>query len=319
MEKFRWAYIGCGNIAKVTSKQILASGKHEIASVYSRNFEHASDFAKKINATAFNSLEEAVNRDDIDGVYIASVHTAHLSQATECLSYKKPVLCEKPLCVNTADVDRLILSAKENDTFLAEAMWTWYSLVALKVKEWITDGRIGEIKEVKAAYSFPGILMNKNSRVLTPSTAGGSLLDVGVYPITYCYNLFGSPEEIKCKGKLKDGIDIGEEVVLHYNNFDCKMKISLTGLNEYFKIYGTKGKIFIPMFHMALNAKLKSDSFNESFSGKTNYDIEFSRVAEEIRSGKKQSDFVPLSSTRNCMLIMDECRKQMGLVYPFEK
>lgn len=319
MKKFRWAYIGSGSIANSTARDIT-KGNHCIVSVYSRNFEKAKEFASKYNATAFDNFESTVNRDDVDGVYIATPHTSHVEYAVECMNLGKPVLCEKPVGVSVSDVDTLITTAKATNTYFCEAMWTWFSDVALTVKKWVQNKEIGEIKDVVINYAFPGIMMSKNSRVLMPETAGGALLDIGIYPITYCYNLFGYPNSIHCEGKIKDGIDISETVTLQYDEFKCTLNMSLCNLKENCLIVGSKGKISLPIFfHMASKAVLENKNGKTVFKGKTDYLTEFTRVAEEINANKKESSFIPFEATRNCMKIMDECRKQMGLVYPFEK
>lgn len=319
MSKFRWAYIGSGNIAYSTARSIK-KGNHEITAVYGRTFSKVEKFAKKQGAKAYTDLDECLNAEDVDAVYIATPHTSHVDYAVRAMELGKPVLCEKPVGVTTNDVDTLVNSAKENDVYFAEAMWTWFSDVALTVKKWVNDGEIGEVKNVVINYAFPGIMMSKNSRVLTPSTAGGALLDVGIYPITYCYNIFGYPKSIKCDGTIKDGIDIKETVVLSYDGFDCTLNMSLLKLDESCTITGTNGEITLPMFHMASRAIMKRPGKPKKvFRGKTDYLTEFTRVANEINAGKKESDYIPFEATRACMQIMDECRKQMNLVYPFEK
>ncbi len=318
MTDFRWAYIGSGSIAKNTAMNI-SKGNHKIVTVYSRTFQKAKDFAEKYGATAYEDFDSAVNRDDVDGVYIATPHTSHVEYAVKAMKMGKPVLCEKPVGVSVKDVDILINTAKETDTYFCEAMWTWFSPVALKVKEWVQCGEIGEIKEVVINYAFPGIMMSKDSRVLMPETAGGALLDIGIYPITYCYNLFGMPKGIKCYGEIKDGIDIAETVILDYGKFKCTLNMSLCKLKENCKITGTKGSINLPVFfHMASKAILKKGLKRKVFKGKTDYITEFNCVAEEIKQGKKESVYIPFVATRECMKIMDECRRQMKLVYPFE-
>ncbi len=318
MEKFRWAYIGSGNIAKNTAREIT-KGNHSIVSVYSRNFAKAKAFASKYKARAFSDFESAVNRDDVDGVYIATPHTSHVEYAVAAMKLGKPVLCEKPVGVSHKDADTLIQTARATDTYFCEAMWTWFSEVALTVKKWVQSGEIGEIKSVEITHAFPGVLMSKNSRVLKPETAGGALLDVGVYPITYCYNLFGTPEKIICNGEVKNGIDMRETVTLEYNGFKCTLNMSLYTLKESCTIIGSNGKISLPiLFHMAPLAILKNQNGRKVFTGKTNYLNEFTLVSQEIMQGKKQSDYIPFDTTSGCMQIMDECRRQMKLIYPFE-
>lgn len=319
MEKFKWAYIGSGNIANSTARDII-KGNHMITSVFSRNFDKAKSFAQKYNAIAYESFECAVNRDDVDAVYIATPHTSHVDYAVRAMKMGKSVLCEKPVGVCTDDVNTLTETAKSENVYFCEAMWTWFSDVALTVKRWVKNGEIGDIKNVAINYAFPGILMPKTSRVLTPETAGGALLDIGIYPITYCYNLFGYPEKIECKGKIKNGIDIAETVILEYDGFKCTLNMSLCSLKENCIIKGSKGTISLPVFfHMASKAILKNKNGKQVFNGKTDYLTEFTRCADEIMQGKKESDYIPFSATKDCMLIMDECRRQMKLVYPFEK
>ncbi len=317
MRKFNWAYIGNGNIANSTAKNIL-SGDHSIVSVYGRNGAKAREFAEKVGAVAYDSPQEAIGRDDVDGVYIATPHTSHLEYAVEAMRLKKPVLCEKPVAVSAADAQTMIDEAQKNGVYFAEAMWTWFSPVALTVKDWVNSGKIGEVRSVEIYYQFMGIMKPKNSRVLLPETAGGALLDIGIYPITYCYNLFGYPDEIICNGHLKNGIDLSETVVLRYGDMKCTLHISFTELREDCTITGTQGTIKLPLFHMATRAALKSQNGNKVFRGKTDYLTEFTCVAREIREGRLESEYVPFRSTLDCLKIMDECRRQMGLKYPFE-
>ncbi|MBR2133648.1 MAG: Gfo/Idh/MocA family oxidoreductase [Eubacterium sp.] len=318
MEKFRWAYIGSGNIAKSTAMNIK-KGNHIITAVYSRNPDSAKAFAKRHNATAYDDFESAVNAPDVDAVYIASPHTSHLDYAINAMKLGKPVLCEKPVGVSLDEVKRMTDFAKENNVYFCEAMWTWFSDVAKTVKKWVSQGAIGNIKSVEIDYAFPGLMMSKNSRVLTPETAGGALLDIGIYPITYCYNIFGYPDKITCDGVIKNGIDVKETVTLTYGDMKCTLNMALDKLRERCVIKGADGCIKIPMFHMASIAVMKNSVKTTRYHGKTDYLTEFDKVSQEIRSGKTESDYIPFSASCDCMKIMDECRRQMGLIYPFEE
>ena len=318
MTPFNWAYVGNGGIAESTAREIV-KGNHRIVSVYGRNLKKVKAFSEKYGAQAFDDFESAVNCEGVDGVYIATPHTAHVDYAVRAMELHKPVLCEKPVGVTVQDVDTLLDTAKRTNTYFCEAMWTWFSDVALTVKKWVQSGEIGEVQEVVINYAFPGMLLPKTSRVRMPETAGGALLDIGIYPITYCYNLFGTPKSVQCHGKIQDGIDIRETVVLEYPNFKCTLHMSLCSLKENCRIRGTKGTVSLPVFfHMASKAILKNENGKHVFTGKTDYLTEFTKVAEEIRQGKTESAYIPFAATRACMEIMDECRRQMGLRYPFE-
>jgi hypothetical protein len=118
---------------------------------------------------------------------------------------------------------------------------------------------------------------------------------------------------------LKNGIDIKETVVLTYGDTQCSLHMALDTLKESCKIVGTKGEITMGFFHMASKATLKNKGGKKVYKGTTDYLTEFSRAADEIRSGKTESDYIPHKATLECMRIMDECRRQMNLVYPFEE
>lgn len=319
MKKFRWGYVGCGGIAHSTAKSIL-KGNHKITAVYSRSFDKAQNFAEKYGSKAYNNFEKLLECGNIDALYVATPHTTHVEYAVKALKAHIPVLCEKPVGVSTEDVQLLINTAKENDTYFAEAMWTWFSDTALTVKRWVNSGKAGKIYRVEIHHAFPGLLKKADSRVRDPMTAGGALLDIGIYPVTYCYNLFGYPDRIVCTGTLQDGIDIKEKITLYYGDTVCELYISFEYLKESFLLKGSEGKIRLPgVFHAAPMAVYSGKNGIKLGFGRTTYLNEFDRCAEEIRIGKKQSDYIPFESTLNCMKIIDECRRQIGLVYPFEE
>lgn len=317
-KKFRWGYVGSGSIAASTAKNIL-KGNHEVTAVYGRSFNKVKAFAERFGAEAYENFEDFLSSGRFDAVYIATPHTSHVEYAIAALKAHIPVLCEKPVGVSEADVKLLIDTAKENDTYFVEAMWTWFSDLSLYVKKWFDERKIGEVKSVEIHYAFPGLSMKADSRVRDPMTAGGALLDIGIYPITYCYNLFGYPDKIECEGTVKDGIDINEKVTLTYGDFRCELYMSLEYLKEYFVAKGTKGSIKMPVFHCGRVAFRQNGPKISATFGKINYLIEFDRCAEEIREGKKESSYIPFKATLDCMRIMDECRRQLNLVYPFEK
>ena len=155
-----------------------------------------------------------------------------------------------------------------------------------------------------------------------PHRAGGALLDVGVYPITYIYRLFGKPERVECTGILEGGIDLSEDVKMIYaddQSYTATISIAdFKGL-EHLQLKGDKGRVKYYFFHCANKVKLiRTQGKKEVFKGDGGYVNEFNLVAEEIRNGLTESRYVPKQATMDVMEILDECRKQMNLVYPFE-
>ena len=203
MEPFRWAYIGSGSIAGNTAAQIT-KGSHTIGAVYSRNAEKAREFAHRYGAACYETPEELFSAGGFDGVYIATPHNSHAAYALKAMEAGYPVLCEKPVGVSAEEAQRMIAASRENRVYFCEAMWTWFSDLPYRVKQWTDARRAGEMKHVEMQYAFPGVMMRKSSRLLTPETAGGALLDIGVYPITYCYRLFGPPLSVLCRGTVKN-------------------------------------------------------------------------------------------------------------------
>ena len=154
MKKFRWAYVGCGNIAKNTARSVTRGG-HIISAVYSRNPVKARVFAGKYKAEVFESFDAMLENGCFDGVYIATPHTSHADYAVRAMRAGKPVLCEKPVGVSCAEAGLMLAAARENGVYFCEAMWTWFSDVALTVKKLIDENRIGKIKSVRIDYAFP--------------------------------------------------------------------------------------------------------------------------------------------------------------------
>ncbi len=315
---FQWVYIGSGHIAEKTAADVTR-GEHRIAAVYGRNKETAAALAKKYGAAVYDTAEAAIRHPGADAVYIATPHTSHVDYACLAMQAGMPVLCEKPVGVCSADVEKLISCAGEQGVYFAEAMWTWFSDVAQTVKQWVQSGKIGEVTDAELYYYFPGLMKPRTSRVRDPQTAGGALLDVGIYPITYCYNLFGVPDEVVCEGTLKDGIDVEEHITLRFGKTVCRLHVGLNNLRESCVLQGTGGTISLPLFHAASKATLKTEHEKRTFHGKTDYLTQFDHAAADIRAGKKKSLLVPHAATLQCMKIMDACRLQMGLRYPFEE
>ncbi len=316
MNKFRWAYVGNGMIAQTTAYNI-ALGKHTVSHVYGRNAKKVKLFGLLHGAKPCKTYEELLLGDS-DAIYIATPHTSHKEYALKALAAGKPVLCEKPIAVTEADAAEMIAAAKEHGTYFCEAMWTWFAPVAKQVKKWVSEGAVGEVQDVVIHYGYNGLGKDPSSRVRDPNTAGGCLLDIGIYALTYCYNLFGYPEDISCQGTLEDGIDIREEITLSYPGFKAHLSVYFDRNDEFCTITGTKGTIHLPMFHMAAHGRLKAGLRSRMVFGLTEYLHEFNAVAKEIQAGKTESDVIPFEATLAVMRMMDECRRQMGLKYPFE-
>lgn len=214
MEKFKWCFIGTGNLASQVAKQLNKSGRHEIISCYTRNFDKAVDFAKKYGGKGYKTAHEAITASGVEGVYIVTPHNAHYRYAEMALNLGVPVFCEKAFTVNAEEADSLIKLSKEKGIYLCEAMWTWFSPAANCTKKWIDENKIGEITDAHFSYHIK--TTGHKGRHTDPHRAGGALLDITVYPITYAYRLWGYPETIESKAIIKNGIDLCDDIIFTY-------------------------------------------------------------------------------------------------------
>lgn len=326
---FRWLFVGSGIIALMAARSVLQIEGQSLAGVYSPTYENAKRFADKFDSIAYTSLSEALASKDFDGVYISSTNNAHLDNVLQCLSKQIPVLCEKPFALNANQATIMFDEAKQQNVYCAEAMWTWFANTANKVKSWIDGGSIGDVVKVEMVYSNGFAAASgapSRDRLTNINKGGGALLDIGVYPIFYCCKLLGYPQNIVCQGQTQNGIDLSENIILTYpNNVVCNIEISFTEFKgEYAVIYGTEGRIEVPNFHSATKAtvykyKTGIEHFVDNGFEQTNLMTQqFFRVAKEVREGKKESHFVSHRDTIYTHRVMDECRKQLGVVYPNE-
>lgn len=316
-EAFRWAFIGTGTLAKKVAREITASGNHVIATAYSRNREKLCAYCEQYGAYPATSIRDAIDRDDVDAVYVNVTNESHYEVCRQALELGKPVLLEKPFTMNAGDTEKLQKLAKSKNLYLAEAMWTWFADVPLQVRDYVRSGKLGKIREVYMSYCAYSI--GYAPRVSDPLLGGGALLDIGIYPITYAYRLFGFPSGIICNGDIKNGIDYGEHILFKYDGFDVNMDVSIVDTKgEAMIIEGEDGFLANPGYHYGESAVAKTKSGVDIFKGQRSYLKEFDTVADEIRQGRTESAYIPARATLDCMRILDECRRQMNLVYPFE-
>ena len=316
--QFNWCFIGTGQIANKVAKELVTNPGHQIVSVFNRTKKKAEKFAKKYHSTVYESALEAINDPRVDGVYIATTNETHFSFCKLCLENHKPVLCEKPITGNVKELKELIRISKETNTFLKEAMWTWFNPVANKVKKWIKEEKIGKIISVDCIFNMPIFGYNKaKGRYISPARYGGALLDLGVYSVRYVYELFGKPKSIESKGKLYNGIDLFNVLTFKYDGFNARVSSQINALvGEHCNIIGDKGTIRVPFFHMASKATLKTKDGKEVFKDKNKKFATQFRLAAEYIKGEKPDQLVSLESSVAVMELMDEIRKQIGVIFP---
>ena len=294
--------------------------------VASRSFDRAKEFAKKYKAKyTFGSYEEMTDCPDLDVVYIASPHTFHCEHALLFLEKGIPVLCEKPLALNSSQVSRMVESARRNKVFFMEAIWTRFLPSFQKTLEIIDQKQIGDIRVIRAdfGFSFP---FNPNHRLYNMALGGGSLLDVGIYPVFIATWLMGRPASVQAMATFSPtGSDTLCGMRFRYDNdvmagldSAATTKTRCDGF-----IYGEKGHIHIhPRFHEAKSLSLHlhgkdPEHFDTPLTG-WGYFHEIEEVEKCLRNGKIESEKLPLDFSILLMETLDRVRTEIGLKYPNE-
>ncbi|MBE7050836.1 MAG: Gfo/Idh/MocA family oxidoreductase [Ruminococcaceae bacterium] len=321
MKKIRWGIVGPGFIANKFADALSNVDDAVLFAVSSTNVSKAEDFARIHNIPkVFETYEQMAISDEIDAVYISTIHPFHKPSAEIFIKNKKHVLCEKPLCVNANEARKLQSLAKENNVFLMEAMWTAFLPAIECAKKLVSDGVIGEVKSTRASFCYR-MEPSEDPKLFDNSLAGGSLLDVGVYGL-YFSSLFskGKPECISSVSRVENGVDLQMEVLLRYPSNVLSLVSSAIDLEkeEDAVIYGTEGMITIPHFYRADTLYVKKgDSqkcIEKPFLG-NGFEEEIIHFTECVNNNLSQSPIHPLEKSIEILEIMDEIRKNDGIIY----
>ena len=324
MRPINWGIVGLGRIAhKFTQDLRLVKGAR-LHAVASRSLDKGAAFAEQYQATHhFGSYEELVNCPDLDVVYIATPHTQHLENSHLFLKNKIAVLCEKPLAINSQQVEKILAFAKSHDTYLMEAMWTRFFPTIKESIALVKSGVIGEMKTMRADFGFHKA-WDPTDRVLKKELGGGGILDVGIYPLFLSLLFLGKPKEVIAKStKHRSGVDDSTAITLIYENekmasLYCSVS-TLTPVEA--TIYGTKGSLKLhSRFHQPKT--LSYGNYYEDIITKTTphlgngYLYEIEAVNNDIRAGKKENDLMTHQMSRDLMELLDQVRKAANITYP---
>ena len=321
---FRWGIIGTGGIANSFARDIALTTGHVVSAVGSRTSRNAEEFAAQFQCTPLGSYKELVQQE-VDAVYVATPHTMHAPNTILALEHGKPVLCEKPFAINARESAAMIAVAKEKDLLLVEAMWSRFLPHFRKIKELIDAREFGDIISVYADHG-QSLPLPKYYRLHAPELAGGALLDLGIYPISFAYLALGKPRAISARSEFTlTGIDSQTSIIFQYGS-GAHANLTTTLLVKSpctATIVGTKASLFIDGdFHTPTAMRLKRVSgevveFSDEYQGHglREQAVEFAQL---LQAGKKESNLMTLSDTQSIMETMDEIRKQVGLKYPLE-
>ena len=307
----QWGIIGTGGIAAAFAEAIAEHGS-TLSGVASRSAERAASFVARhqLDARA-GSIDDLVG-DPPDVVYVASSHHNHLDDALACIEAGIPVLCEKPLTPDLATTDRMIDAARAAGVFLMEAMWMRFQPAWILLESLVADGRVGPIRTIHADF---GIVANDDPerRWFDPAQAGGSLLDVGIYPVTFAQLLAGPPIELHFTRTLTEtGVDAQYAIAMSHQNDVLSLLGSsfVSDTNLTATVSGPLGRLHLnaPFHHSSRVEHWKRGELVEfwevDYEG-SGYTFEVAEVERCLAAGLTESPRHPLADTRAVMATLD--------------
>lgn len=365
----RWGIMATGWIAEMFSKDLLTNPaardvhdvRHEIVAVASSSAkERAAEFLTKIDgpttAKTYGSYHELVADPDVDIIYVATPHSHHFQNAMLALEAGKNVLCEKALTVTASQARKLVDKAREKKVFFMEAVWTRYFPISIKVRDLLASGAIGTVYRAIADLSFGNdagdgkVTFKDSHRMVNIDLAGGALLDLGIYSLTWVFQALyhvqpeqekESPNVVAAINKYHTGADETTSIIVQFPKHKS-MGIATTSLRiatdvdghnsggPAIRIQGSAGEVQVmgPAYRPLQYKVIKKD-------GGGNVEIvdcpipkdpardwghgmfwEADECARCLRDGKQESATLPWSESIVIMEVMEEALKQGGVQYP---
>lgn len=331
MTGLRWGILATGGIAAAFASDLRTAGL-DLVAVGSRSQESADAFAARFDiAHAHPSYEALVADPDVDIIYVSTPHPMHHQNALLALEHGKHVLVEKAFTVNKAEAEDLQRVATERGLLATEAMWTRYLPHMIRIREIIAAGTLGEIRAVSADHTqlLPS---DPTHRLNALELGGGALLDLGIYPLSFIWDILGAPTTIHSVGRLiETGADAEVATVMTHEGGAVSTSLSSSraaGPNAA-SIIGTTARIDIDrVWYSPTTFRVvgPDGTVIEEFDGRLDPEtggrgMQFEALAAErlVREGKREGDLLPLAESVAIMGTLDEIRRQIGVRYPGEE
>ena len=326
MAHYNWGIIGTGNISHKFAQGLRDARGANLCCVASRSKQKAKTFAELHHIPRFyGSYEELANDPSVHIVYIGTPHSLHCDNTLLCLKHKKAVLCEKPFALTTEQAKRMIISARKNNTFLMEALWTNFLPSIQKVKEILSAKVVGEPRALKADF---GIFrpFEKDHRYFIPELGGGSIFEIGIYPIFLSLLLFGFPDQFSTHSvKSPTGTDLTTGIFLSWKSGQFAQITSSFSveLDTEAVIHCTKGKITLhKKFHMPTKLSVtENDKTREiPLTWKGNgYNYEAEEVMRALSNNQIESPSLTHEFSLTLMYLLETIAKASATPQPIVK
>ena len=316
-----------GNIAASFFDAVSRQTRQRLIAVGSRSEERARTFASRFGADrAYSSYEQLVADPEVDAVYVASPHSEHAAHALLAIGAGKPVLVEKPFARNAAEATTVLQAARAAGVLAMEAMWTRFLPQTDVIDQLLADGALGDVVTVLADHG-QWFAPDPSSRLFDPNLAGGALLDLGVYPISFAAFVLGQPDSILATGTLTDtGVDAQVSLVLSTGNAQACLNTTLLAKTPTAaSICGTAARIELsgPFYATGVltlvdNAGDRLTRPADPIGGHEGLCYEAAHVAGLIADGATDSPVLPLADSISVLRTIDEARRQLGVHFPGE-
>jgi len=321
-KQIKWGIIGAGRIATKFATDLNTVSNAELYGIASRHIEKAEDFKGKYQAKkAYGSYDDMVSDPNIDAVYVATPNSFHKVHTLLCLNHGKSVLCEKPFAMNLEEVEEMIAASKDKQTLLMEAMWTIFLPHYRYVLDLLQKKHFGAVIKLEADFGFHPPY-NESSRVFDKSVGGGSLLDIGIYPVFAALSTLGKPSSIEANAEFfPTGADSKCDIIFHYDTAKAFLKSTFLEETDTEALFQCEtGTIKIHgRFHEPSSVELIDQHGNselKTFDSKTiGYSYEIEHFNQLIRDGKTESEVMSFEKSKNLMATLDDIRSKIGLAY----
>lgn len=324
----RWGIVAPGWIAEKFATAVRAHTAGSVVAVGSRSRERAERFAAAHGVIhAYEGYAAVVADPQVEAVYVASPHSEHREQALLAIAAGKHVMIEKALARNTAEVEEIFTAADDAGVAVMEAMWTRHLPHIRWVRERVASGALGDIVTVTADHGQP-LDLPPDHRLKDPALAGGALLDLGVYPVAFIVDLLGRPERVHADGHLTEtGVDGQVALTLTYaGRTIARADTTLwTKTPTTAVVSGTEASLEIDGdFYQPSVARLRraddARTVVEEYDGRVpnGFQYEIAEMARVVAGGRRESERITWDSSRDVMAVLDEARRQVGVVYPGE-
>ncbi|HSR59208.1 MAG TPA: Gfo/Idh/MocA family oxidoreductase [Robiginitalea sp.] len=324
-EQIHWGILGLGKIAGSFAKDLALVPDARLAAVASRDPANARAFAAEYGADrAYGSYDELFSDPRVQVVYIATPHTGHLEHSLAALRAGKHVLCEKPMGINAAEVRQMVDCARENGVFLMEALWSRFNPSLREAARLVKEGELGQLAYLRADFAFPGLDRDPKGRLLNPELAGGSLLDIGIYPVFLAYWLLGVPQSFRAVAKFHPtGVEKQIGLVFEYPGAIALLYSGLSSHSEMrAELSCTAGNISIwPRWHETDGFDIEVEDGGRRVELPTlgkGYTHEILEVHQCLQQGRTESEDWSLGDSLALHTLLDAIRERCGIRFPSE-